>query len=388
MAEPFLETSDLFVAGQQGYALYRIPGIVVTTRGTILAYCEARRSASGDWGAIDIFLRRSIDGGQTWSPVQRMNPSGEVISKNPVALRQGLASPEERTFNNPVAIPDRQTGSVYFLYCAEYARCFAMRSDDDGQSWTDPVEITATFEPFRKHYDWRVLATGPGHGIQLTNGRLLVPVWLSTGTGGHAHRPSCVSVITSDDHGQSWERGEIIARDSGHIPNPSETTAVQLQDGRVMVNIRSESRRNRRLVAFSDDGATGWSEPSFDDALFEPVCFASLARLSQQPPHNRNRLIFVHPDSRESAGFDLGQTAQPRENLTIRLSYDEGQTWPIAKVLDPGVGGYADLASRTDYTILCLYERGSTGISMFQTGQLTLARFNLAWLTDGLDTGL
>ena len=88
-----------------------------------------------------------------------------------------------------MAIVDRQSGVIHFLFCAEYARCYYVRSKDDGQTWTEAVDITATFDAFRPDYDWRVLATGPGHGIQLQNGRLLVPVWLSTGTGGHAHRP-------------------------------------------------------------------------------------------------------------------------------------------------------------------------------------------------------
>lgn len=129
------------------------------------------------------------------------------------------------------------------------------------------VDITPTFKEFRSEYDWRVIATGPGHGIQLRNGRLLVPVWMSTGTGGHGHRPSIVSVIYSDDHGRTWHRGDIVVRHTETTPNPSETAAIQLRSGRVMLNIRNESSRHRRLVSFSDDGVSNWSHPVFDEAF-------------------------------------------------------------------------------------------------------------------------
>lgn len=365
----------LFHAGTGGYASYRIPAIVVTGKGTLLAFCEARQSPRGDWCTIDILLSRSVDGGETWGPPQRINPVGQAIPKNPVALEQGIAGADQHTFNNPVPIVDRRTGAVHFLYCAEYARCFYTRSDDDGLTWSDPVDLTATFEAFRPEYPWRVLATGPGHGIQLANGRLLVPVWLSTGTGGHAHRPSCVSVIYSDDHGQSWRRGEIVVGHSEETPNPSETVAVQLADGRVLLNIRTESRRNRRLISTSADGATGWSRPVFDEGLFEPICFASLIRL------DRNRLVFANPDSHGTPGAAFDWGAWRRENLTVKLSDDDGQTWPVARVIDAGVAGYSDLAAGRDGTIYCLYEGAPAGANMFQRGaDLTLARFDLAWL--------
>jgi Neuraminidase (sialidase) len=270
-----LEKTSLFRARTGGYELYRIPGIVVTQKGTVLAYCEARKSASGDWGTIDILMRRSTDGGRTWSPVRKIVLPPKKVQKNPVAIAQNIGKPGEVTVNNPVAIVDHKTGIIHFLYCIEYARCYYMRSDDDGLTFSKSVDITPTFDAFRSEYDWKVLATGPGHGIQLDNGRLLVPVWLSTGTGGHAHRPSCVSTIFSDDQGKTWQRGEIVV---GHPPlkNPSETVAVQLVDGRVMLNIRHESTPHFRAVAFSNDGVSGWSKLKFDRALPEPfICESS-----------------------------------------------------------------------------------------------------------------
>jgi Neuraminidase (sialidase) len=369
--EPFLEKTDLFEANTGDYAHYRIPGLVVTKQGTLLAYCEARKSTKTDWGTIDILLRRSTDGGKTWGPPRKIVTPPRDAKKNPVALAQGLARPEDVTINNPVAITDHQTEAIHFLYCVEYARCFWMRSDDDGQSFTEPVEITPAFEAFRPEYDWKVLATGPGHGIQLSSGRLLVPVWLSTGTGGHAHRPSAVSVITSDDHGKTWKRGEIVVKHPNPV-NPSETAAVELADGRVMLNIRHESEPHLRGVSVSRDGSTGWSEMRYDRALPEPVCFGSLARLSKRPEGDKDRILFVNPHN---------PTGRERRNLTVKLSEDGGQTWPVSRAIEPGLGGYADLAVGTDGTIFCLYERGSAGSGAYNPRSLCLARFNLEWLS-------
>jgi sialidase-1 len=393
---PLLEKTDLFEAGKDGYALYRIPGIVVTTKGTVLAYCEARRTGKSDWDTIDIMLRRSTDGGRTFGERQKIADVPGPKTKNPVALAQKLANPGDVTYNNAVAFVDRKlsTGGksvVHFLYCLEYMRCFYTRSDDDGVTFTKPIEITAAFEGFRSKYDWRVLATGPAHGIQLRSGRLVVPVWISTGTGGHAHRPSVAATIYSDDHGQTWHAGEIAGPNTPEQVIPNETVIVELADGRVMLNMRSESKAHRRLVTTSPDGATQWETPHFDDALLEPICMASIVRLTTADAGGKNRILFANPhnlaraDGKEEAG-----KSRDRKNISIKLSYDEGQTWPVNKVLDPGYSAYSDLAVLPDGTILCLYERGRDSDSAAKKptsyAYLTLARFNLEWLTEGKDS--
>jgi len=365
-AKPILDKINIFENQKGGYVHYRVPGIVVTTKGILLAYCEARMR--GDWGDIDIMMRRSTDGGRTWGERQEISKATGEISKNPVALQQNLATKDELTLHNPVMIVDHKTGTIHFLYCAEYARCFYRRSNDDGKTFSEPVDITDTFEKFRSEYDWKVIATGPGHGIQLKNGRLIVPVWMSTGTGGHGHRPSCVSVIYSDDHGKTFHRGEIVTCDPDPLVNPSESVALQLTDGRVMLNIRNESKVHRRAVSYSADGATGWTMPVFDEELFEPICMASIIRLTEQPKHEKNRILFSNPDSR---------LPHVRRNLSIKLSYDEGETWPVSKTLEPDISGYSDLTVGSDGTIYCIYETDRN---------ICVARFNLEWLTDGRDT--
>lgn len=370
-----LTRQELFATGQGGYAHYRIPGIIVTRKGTILAYAEARKSLRGDWGTTDIVLRRSTDRGATWSPFRVIAAVDGPKAKNPVAVVQKLGADEEVTYNNPVAIADRKSGAVHFLFCLEYMRAFYMRSDDDGQTFSKPVEITSVFDAIRPEYPWKVLATGPGHGIQLRNGRLLVPIWISTGTGGHAHRPSVTSTIYSDDSGQTWKRGEIAVPDTPDQVFPSETAAAQLSDGRVMLNVRTESKTHRRTVVTSPDGATHWSKPRFDPQLLEPICFGTILSLGGK------RLVFANPDTLDKTGAaaETGKN-RDRKNLTVQFSDDDGATWKSKRVMEPSWSGYSDLAQGSDGTIYHFYELGAKDGMAFQTASLQLAAFPLSWL--------
>lgn len=381
--EPFLEKVNLFEAGTGGYTHYRIPAIAVTAQGTVLAFTEARKNAGGDWGPIDILMRLSTDGGKTWDAPRKVAHVEGTIQQNAVALEQGLAKPGEVTYNNAVPIVDRETGAVHLLFCVEYARAYYMRSDDDGQTFSKPVDISATFERFKRDYPWRVIATGPGHGIQLQSGRLLVPVWLSDGTGGHAHRPSIVSVIYSDDHGRTWERGDIAA-EHPYLQNPSETLAIELTDGRVMLNIRHELPAHRRAIVYSADGAHSWTTPLLHPQLVEPVCMGSTIRLSSKlGGSDRNRILFAKPYSEQPRDPAKPEGSHVRQNVSVYLSYDEGDTWPVIKPVEPGISGYSDLAALDDGTMLLFYERGSPSGKGTHVQFLTVARFNLEWLTDG-----
>jgi sialidase-1 len=270
------------------------------------------------------------------------------------------------------------------IFCLEYMRAFHIRSTDDGLTWSKPMEITPTFERFRPEYHWKVLATGPGHGIELGNGRLLIPVWLSTGTGGHAHRPSVTSTIYSDDGGKTWRRGEIAIPNTAEYIHPNETAAIELEDGTVMLNARSESKPNRRLITMSKDGATAWSTPRFADALLEPICMAGLVRYSTARNGGRNRILFSNPHNLERRD-GKAEPGMPRDrrSVSVQMSYDEGKTWPVRKVIEPGWSGYSDLARTLDGTVLLLYERGDANADQFRADALTLARFPLEWLTDG-----
>ncbi len=364
-SQPFLESVDVFTSGQNGVALYRIPGVVTTTKGTVLAYCEARKSTKADWGEIEVHLRRSTDGGKTWEQPKHIAHLADRIEGNPTKKTGGE---REQTVNNPVAIIDRETGAIEFLYCVNYARCFSMRSTDDGVSWSKPIEMTSAFEPFRSKYDWKVIATGPGHGIQLKTGRLVVPIWLAYGKLGD-HHPSAAGTILSDDHGKTWQSGEISVPNEGAFKDPNESILAELSDGRVMMVSRSESKPSRKLVTYSPDGATNWTTPVFQEELWEPICMASLIEHPSMP----GTLIFSNPHrlGRDKAGNEIPAGRGKRENLSIKLSRDFGKTWTINKTLEPSSSAYSDLTVLPDGTILCFYEGEN---------KLVAARFNLQWL--------
>jgi sialidase-1 len=366
-----IEKVDLWHADAGGYKQYRIPGVVVTRVGTVLAYCEARKTPS-DWGTIDILLKRSTDGGKTWGEAQKVADVPGPKERNPVALAGKFGTRDDVTYNNPAMIADR-SGAVHFVFCLEYMRCFYCRSDDYGVSWSKPTEITApAFGPFKKDFDWKVLATGPGHGVQLKGGRLVVPVWLSLGTGGSGHGDSVSATITSDDGGKTWAAGAVAIPNTAEWVSPNECTVAELPDGSVMLNARSPSKANRRLVTISPDGATKWSKPQFDDALVEPVCMGSLLSV----PGPKPRLLFSNPDNLEKVGAKSPPapgTGRDRKNVTIRESADGGKTWGAKTVIESGPSAYSDLAVLPDGTIVMLYERaGEKGSSPY--GRLTLAR--------------
>lgn len=377
-ADPDLEKIDLFESGDHGYQRFHIPGIVVTAKGTVLAWCEARKRDGNDWDDIDILLRRSTDEGKTWSEAKKIVQVDGPKKKNPFALQLSHTDPNTVTYNNPVLIADRD-GTVHMLFCLEYMRCFYQRSSDDGITWSKPVEITDAFEGFRKNYDWKVLATGPNHSIQLQNGRLIVPVWLSTGTGGNAHRPSVTATIYSDDGGETWQAGDIAIPNTDTFINPNESVAVQLNDGRVMLNTRSESKAHRRLVVTSPNGATNWSEPKFQEDLVEPICMGGIVRYSHG---GENVLLFTNPDNLEGGrgGEPAPGKSRARKNVTVCISRDEGKTWPTKRSIEPGWSAYSDIAVTKSGTILCFYGRGEK--ASFSGDKLTMARFPLRWVTE------
>lgn len=381
-ADPLIDKQDLFVVGDDpAYQLYHIPGIVVTAKGTVLTWCEARKRSAGvsDWDDIRILLRRSTDDGKTWSTAKSIADVPGPKAKNPFALKMKNVDPNDVTYNNPVLIADKD-GAVHMLFCLEYERVFYQRSEDDGISWSQPNEITSTFDVFKKDYGWKVLATGPNHSIQLKTGRLIVPVWLSTGEGGNAHRPSVTATIYSDDQGKTWKAGDIAVPCTEEWINPNETVAIELNNGSVMLNVRSESKAHRRLVTVSKDGATGWSTPKFDDALLEPICMGGIIRYDHD---GKNLILFSNPHNLDKANgkAEPGKN-RDRKNVSVKISSDEGESWPVNKLLEDGPSMYSDIAVTPKGTILCFYGRSgdSKGVAAFAGGRLTLARFNLEWL--------
>lgn len=358
--KPQIKTTLLWSSGENGYDTYRIPGIVVTANGVVLAYGVGRQKVKdGDWADMDIYLRRSTDGGNHWDKSQHMAGNTHGVT------------------DNPVAIADRTPGVVHFLYQHDYATVFYRKSIDDGKTFSDPIDITSALTGLRSQFNWNVVALGPGHAIQLKSGRLLVPVWLADGkqeaNGRRAHGPAGITTMYSDDEGKTWAHGDIIALNSPEMTNPNELQVIQLSDGRVMANIRTGDKALRRAVAYSPDGIGGWTRPVFDPHLYDPICDAGIVR------YDSKRILFTNPDSSALPKKPTGQGL--RQNLTVRMSEDDGKTWPVAKLLVPGGTGYSDIAvDQKTKAIFDIYEAHDDADPDAKSLSLYVARFNLAWL--------
>ncbi len=346
-AAPLFEQTDVFVAGTGGYHSYRIPGIVMSTKGTLLAFCEGRRDSLSDRGDIDMLLRRSFDRGRTWQPVQTIWDDG----KNEI--------------QNPCPLVDKQTGTIWLLFTKNIRHVFTVKSTDDGATWSRPHEITKDVMPA----DWTWYATGPGHGVQLASGRLLIPC--DHRVKDLPRKDSFSHVIYSDDHGLTWKLG------GSSVKKTNESIIVEVVDGRVCLNMRNFFGKQCRAIAWSSDGGQTWSDVSFDQGLSSPVCQASIIRYTDARRHDKNRILFSSPTGRE------------RERMAVRISYDECKTWSAGKVVHAGPAAYSDLCVAADMTACCLYECGQVKPNRNRRhsayDSIRLARFNLAWLTDGKD---
>jgi sialidase-1 len=329
-ATPLSPPVDVYVSGQDGYHTYRIPSLIVTQKGTLLAFAEGRKTSRSDTGHIDLVLKRSTDNGLTWS------------------AQQVIASDAPNTVGNPCPVIDRDTGTIFLALTHNLGqdrerdiiagtskgtrKVLMTSSTDDGLTWTKPRDITAT----TKLPDWTWYATGPGVGIQVRTGRLLIPCDHQLLKAPHSRS----HVIYSDDHGKSWTLGGVV----GDATN--ECQAVELSDGAVMINMRSYREGKRcRAVSLSKDGGLTWSPITDDATLIEAICQASLIRFPGSDTA-KPRLLFSNPASQ-----------QKREKLTLRTSYDEGRTWPAAQLLHPGPSAYSCLAVLPDNSVACLYER-------------------------------
>lgn len=342
------EGIKVFEPKSGAYSSTRIPALVLTKKGTLLAFAAGRIESASDWADMDLLVRRSEDGGNTWGPIQV------------VAERAG-----SKPTDNPTPIVGAD-GTIHLLYQRDYAYAYYTRSTDDGLTWSPAVNITPTFDAFKEDYDWKVLAPGPGHSIQLENGRLLVPVWLADSDKlkpHRSHRPSRIATIYSDDNGKTWQRGALVP-DAEGFKNPSETMAVELPDGRVMLSIRNESEKRRKGVSYSKDGISDWTTPSYDEGLFEPICMSSILAT---PYKGTDYLLFLNPDSENIP-------KHPRQNLTLKVSADNGKTWPVEHVVNAGISGYSDLAIGPDGTIYCLFE---TKLNPKDSWSLVLKRLTL-----------
>ncbi len=332
-----LRQTDVWVSGRDGYHTYRIPAAILTARGTLLAFCEGRRSSASDTGYIDLLVKRSVDGGATWSPQRIVWRDAGNTCGNPCVVQDGVTGAvillmTHNLGNDPET--DIRAGSS-----RASRTVWITRSTDDGLTWSAPQEITRDV----KAEDWGWYATGPGVGIQITRGphkgRLVIPCD-HTVIGEHRSR---AHVILSDNHGLTWRIGGIAA------PETNECQVVELSGGVLCLNARNYAPRALcRAICFSEDGGETWKDFSQDAALPEPVCQASILRWSWPDGTGPGCITFSNPASKTS-----------RACMTVRLSRDGGRSWPQSCVVNRGPSAYSCLVALPGGGLGCLYECGA-----------------------------
>ena len=329
---------------KDGYARHRIPGMTVSSRGTLLLCHEARRAA-GDWSSMDLLLSRSEDGGEHFSEPLVLMYGARDEQDDSFDLQNPLRS-RFRTVNNPV-MAESADGAIHLLFCEDYAvgggRVLHRVSRDDGKSFGPPEDITAATAPQSRG----AFALGPGHGIGTRSGDLLFPVWMVPAEAEsplRAHAPSVISTLFSRDGGRTFSLGEILPMCGAGYFSPNETALAELPDGRIYLNCRLGGGYTYRGSAVSPTGCGGWSAIRPERALPDPGCFGSA--LSYSSPRVPNALLFANCASKTE-----------RREVTLRASFDGGRTFPISLPIDRDRGGYVELgADPARGVVYVLYE--------------------------------
>lgn len=345
-----LHQINLAERGKGGYPQYRIPALTVTNQGTLIAAFDGRPDMADLPSHIAVLIRRSTDGGKTWSPIQ--------------VVRSG---PQPDGFGDPSLLVDRKTGRIFLFYAASVNEGFAgsqtgndptdpnilqadySYSDDDGLTWHSRRITQQIKDP-----SWGGLFASSGQGIQIRHGeykgRLVQQYNIVIDGGVYA------ASAYSDDHGKTWHMGQPVG------PGMNENKSVELADGTLMMNVRATPYR---LVAYSHDGGQTWSDPKPDPQQPDPGDNGSIIRYAPN----------AKPDDPMSHWLLLSNNADKskRRNVTVKMSCDDGKTWPISRVIDPGSSAYSTLVRLPGGKIGLLYERDDYRY-------ITFATFGLDWL--------
>ena len=342
--------------GDDGVHTTRIPVLATTPAGTLLAAFDLRHRAARDLQEdIDIGLSRSTDGGRTWEPVRTIMDMGDY----------GGLPPALNGCSDPGLVVDDRTGTIHCFAVwmhgkpgkhqwtddgsepgfeiGKAAQFMAVRSDDDGRTWSKPENLTRSL----KKPSWWLLAPAPQQGFTRPDGTLVMPV---QGRSGGGRLDSFATIMTSIDHGLTWN---VAA--PGYTGG-NECQAAELSDGSIMLNVRSDKQRFRGVATTADLGASWSLHPTSDATLIEPNCNGSLRGITLRD--GRRLLLFANPCSQEQ-----------RSSQSIRVSDDDGRTWPDSRriLLDEGLGrGYPSLSQLDPDRVGIIYE-GSRADVVFQS---------------------
>jgi len=347
------EQVDVFIGGEDGVHTYRIPSLITAPGGTLLAFCEARKVSTSDASPTDMVLKRSTDGGRSWLPLQIL-----VRGEGTEAIM------------NPCPVVD---GNTVYLCCMN-AHSKAHRrhrhlwlcSEDDGRTWSAPEVLDERIAGYDDTF-----VPGPGASLRMRSGRLVVPGYTNVIDENDNRPVSHSRVLYSDDKGLSWRLGQPV--DSA---TSNESQVVELEDGTLLINWREQNHLDRsahrgcRGTAVSRDGGETWSAPVFVEALNEAPCQAGFIRYSWAEDGGKSRLLFSNPDARPGI--------EERTKMTMRVSCDEGQSWPVKRLVNAGPSVYSCPSRLPDGDIGLLYECGEE----WRYERIRFARFTLGWLTE------
>lgn len=353
------ERTVLFNMGDYDSQYWRIPALVTAADNSLVAVVDKRGSSLGDLpNTISIMSRRSTDNGKNWS--------------EPVVVAQGGNG---KTYGDPAVVLDKKTGNLICMFVGDqglwnatpYNRqgIYVSKSTDNGVSWSEPVAITD--QVYANHSSWYAGFAGSGHGLCLKDGRLMfvLAIRATSATGVPLHNYA----IYSDDGGDNWTLSTNAATTAG-----GEAKVVELEDGDILMSIRNPSKGNRIFCKSTDRGQT-WGKAYFETELKDPACNGDIIRYSystDEGSEGKSRLLHSLPESTTT-----------RENVTIYLSEDDGETWPIKKRLVDGYSAYSSLTVLSDGTIGALVEEGKWDSNLpGEDGfQLVFYRFTMDWLT-------
>lgn len=315
------ESPSFFESG--GYTVIRIPGIVSLVNGDMLVYYECRRG--GDWSPIDIGVQKSCDGGKTWSGTK-------II----------VSGRGRNTMNNPYMIADGD--KLHFFYCENYKRLFYCFSDDGGDSFSSPRDLTETIDGLTKNMFWSVIACGPGHGVMTEDNSIVIPLWFAQNkTDMFSHHPSVVTVLRMENGGNSFFLSKPVGENI--LCDPNESCIALMPGGELLLNIRNENDNRRRSLAKSYDGGKTWTSPKFCVDLPDPICCAGMCEYG-------NDILFSNCNSETE-----------RKYLTLKRI---NASWKISeKLLISEIGGYSDICYNKLYgKVFAVFENESNHLKI------------------------
>jgi len=358
----------VFVSGTEGFKSFRIPAIVRAGNGDLLAFAEGRVEGAGDFGDIDIVMKRSSDGGKTWSGISTVAAYDKLQAGNPAPVfdLSDPAFPKGRLFlfyntgNNHENEVRKGKGLREVWY---------KTSADAGVTWSEPVNITTRVHrpkqpdvdpKYNFSEDWRSYANTPGHAMQFVSGKYKGRIYVAANHSAGDPKPNSADYqahgFYTDDHGKTFKLSETIS-----FEGSNESTAAEISGGKLMFNARNQKGDVRaRIVAVSQDGGEKWDTTYFDHNLPDPVCEGSIITIGK----NKSKNILA---------FSNAADTKSRDNLTLRISFDDGQTWTKQYVVDKSTKGekdftaYSDIVKTGKNTIGVLYERDGYKAIVFKS---------------------